>query len=51
MGASRAIARLLAAGLLGGAIWQFLAGNIASGALAAVIALLIDRLGESGRNR
>jgi Zn-dependent protease len=51
MGASRAIARLLAAGLLGGAIWQFLAGNIASGALAAVIALLIDRLGETGRNR
>ena len=51
MGASRALARIAAAGLIGAAIWQFMTGNIVSGALAAMIALLIDRLGKGGRNR
>jgi Zn-dependent protease len=50
-GAARAISRIVAAGLIGGAIWQFMSGDIISGALAAVIGLLIDRLGQGRRIR
>jgi Zn-dependent protease len=51
MGASRAISRFVAAGLIGAAIWQFISGDVVSGALGAMIALLIDRLGQGGRHR
>ncbi len=51
MGAARAVARLVAAGLIGAALWQFMSGDIISGSLASIIAVLIDRLGQGGRNR